>query len=321
MKWQIVPQHREEFTRRSLRPSTKGAHRTSSAPQSPAPKDMAAAAAAASASAAPVASASASGAATTTRTTTATASSSATPGTGAVTGLGLALEDGHEMPIAAAATRLSPGSVTPPRHGSYPVAAREAYTPERGSHRPAGVREREDGPGGFADGSPMPMSRSRLSGFGSSTFSDGAQGSPLTLPSSAFLDEGRPMITPAPRRQLVHLGPPSTAQVPSTFLPQSSPAPFWKYVDFGSTPAKPVPDLSPIKTGGGVGLQSSSPPPRPATFVDMESPSKATKADRDAGQEGPADRGDDNLSDGDEPLDDMRGGIDLARCVGPAARL
>lgn len=283
MKWQIVPAQREEFLRRNLRPSTKGFHRTSSAPHSPAPRD------------------------------TAPPSSSAMAATGGpVTGLGLALDDGREMPTSGAALGLSPGSVTPPRQSSYPVSAKEAYTPERGSH-PPGSKHLDNGPG-FADGSPLPISRSRAGGLGSSTFSDATQGSPLSLPSSTYLDESRPMITPAPRRQEVHLGPPSTVQVPSTYLPLSSPAPFWKYVDFGSTPAKPVPDISPTKTGGRTRVENSS-PPRPPRFTDAESPSKTVKAKKTADRalDKAGENTEDNVSDDDGPLDDIAGGIDLAR--------
>ena len=63
------------------------------------------------------------------------------------------------------------------------------------------------------------------------------------------------VVTPAPQRHHPRLAPPSTSQLPSSYLPTSSPAPFWKYVQFGSTPAKPN-DFSPLKD-----LHSSSPPP------------------------------------------------------------
>lgn len=231
-------------------------------------------------------------------------------GGGSVTGLGLALEDGRDLQTSLTGAKLSQGSVTPPRLNSYPVSAREAYTPDRGSHLPA-PRHLDNGTSDYGDGSPLPLSRMRTGVFGSSTFSDGVQGSPSSLPSSAsaYLDENRPLITPAPRRQELRLAPPSTAQVPSKYMPASSPAPFWKYVDFGSTPAKPVPDISPTKTDR-VARQGNRTPPPPTGFVDIESPSKSgvDKVLDDKTEE-------DNVSDGDEPLDGMSGGIDLARYV------
>jgi forkhead protein FKH len=91
------------------------------------------------------------------------------------------------------------------------------------------------------------------------------------------------MITPAPRKlHNVRLAPPSTLVAPSKFMPpDSSPAgphgSFWRGLMstggpgfLGSTPAGPVPDMSPVKhqAGGGGGggddgkdVMSSSPPP------------------------------------------------------------
>jgi hypothetical protein len=45
-------------------------------------------------------------------------------------------------------------------------------------------------------------------------------------------------------------------------MPTSSPAPFWKYADIGSTPLKPLGgyEMSPSKTVLGVPPPSSSPP-------------------------------------------------------------
>ncbi|KAF2742765.1 hypothetical protein M011DRAFT_411907 [Sporormia fimetaria CBS 119925] len=74
--------------------------------------------------------------------------------------------------------------------------------------------------------------------------------SPPTLysdPSANPANGGRGLVTPLVSRQTPRLAPPSAAQVPSKYMNFSSPAPFWKYVDFPSTPAKPVMDLSPIK--------------------------------------------------------------------------
>ncbi|KAF1971294.1 hypothetical protein BU23DRAFT_471200 [Bimuria novae-zelandiae CBS 107.79] len=56
-----------------------------------------------------------------------------------------------------------------------------------------------------------------------------------------------PLVTPLVTRHAPRLAPPSTAQVPSQYMNFSSPAPFWKYIDLPSTPAKQPLDLSPIK--------------------------------------------------------------------------
>lgn len=81
-------------------------------------------------------------------------------------------------------------------------------------------------------------------------------------------DSSRPahagLITPLVTRHAPRLAPPSTAQVPSHYMNFSSPAPFWKFVDLPSTPAKaPNLDLSPIKLKrdeDGEPPQPSSPP-------------------------------------------------------------
>ncbi len=91
---------------------------------------------------------------------------------------------------------------------------------------------------------------------------------------STFLqdDNNASFVTPAPHRMELKLNPPSTLQRPSQHMPTSSPAPFWKYADIGSTPLKSAPlDFSPSKALGlssGVGGSgsatlpaSSSPPP------------------------------------------------------------
>ncbi|KAJ4304536.1 transcription factor [Kalmusia sp. IMI 367209] len=77
-----------------------------------------------------------------------------------------------------------------------------------------------------------------------------------------------PLVTPLVTRHAPRLAPPSTAQVPSQYMNFSSPAPFWKYIDLPSTPAKAPLDLSPIKLRPGTdekdgedeGPQPSSPP-------------------------------------------------------------
>jgi hypothetical protein len=109
-----------------------------------------------------------------------------------------------------------------------------------------------------ADGSPLP--RPRRSNPDSSISSYPPQ-SP-TLTSSYLHDEGS-FVTPAPPRVHPKLAPPSTAQRPSQHMPTSSPAPFWRYADIGSTPLRPslrsAYEASPSKPMGRI-PQSSSPP-------------------------------------------------------------
>ncbi|KAI9167321.1 Fork-head transcriptional regulator [Paramyrothecium foliicola] len=110
------------------------------------------------------------------------------------------------------------------------------------------------------DGSPLP--RPRRSNPPDSSFS-GYQPQSPTLTSSYLQDEGGSFVTPAPPRVHPKLAPPSTAQRPSQHMPTSSPAPFWKYADIGSTPLRPSArftyEASPSKPAGNV-PQSSSPP-------------------------------------------------------------
>ncbi|KAF2824992.1 hypothetical protein CC86DRAFT_295898 [Ophiobolus disseminans] len=55
------------------------------------------------------------------------------------------------------------------------------------------------------------------------------------------------LVTPLVTRHAPRLAPPSTAQMPSQYMNFSSPAPFWKFIDLPSTPARGPLDLSPIK--------------------------------------------------------------------------
>lgn len=114
-----------------------------------------------------------------------------------------------------------------------------------------------------ADGSPLPRPRkggtSASASFTSASYNDQSP----TLTSSYLPDEGASFVTPAPHRVHPRLAPPSTAQRPSQHMPTSSPAPFWKYAEIGSTPLKPGAhfDMSPSKPSLGGVPQSSSPPP------------------------------------------------------------
>ncbi|KAH2784903.1 hypothetical protein KXW05_001257, partial [Aspergillus fumigatus] len=171
-------------------------------------------------------------------------------------------------------------AVSSPGFSSFPVAPVEAYTPERGSRVARGVDHplRNTNPRDYEEPSPLPThSATKNHGTGSALtraygLSDNVVNSPPVLSSSYYDDGPSSMITPAPQRQQPRLPPPSTAQVPSKFMPMSSPAQFWKFADIGSTPARPVPDMSPLKgeVGDGIGSFPSSSPPPP----NLVSPSK-----------------------------------------------
>ncbi|KAL7808439.1 fork head transcription factor-like protein [Trichoderma gracile] len=124
-------------------------------------------------------------------------------------------------------------------------------TPDRAYGRKA---DRSSGP--TADGSPLPRARKPDSSF------SGFQPQSPTLTSSYMQDDNASFVTPAPPRVHPKLAPPSTAQRPSQHMPTSSPAPFWKYADIGSTPLKPLGpyEVSPSRVAREAPPRSSSPP-------------------------------------------------------------
>lgn len=225
MKWQIVAEHRDEFLKKGLSSAKKS--RGSSGPNSP------------------------------TKTSLSTADSEKR-------GENPFLQDPHRGASRASNpfVKTSPGSTPPMSH--YPVA-KEAYTPDRGglalrhlhSHDPSSPRN------GFPNGvSPLPPMGNRarhplsgitslqsgdfsaLMGFNEAAAAHGSPGGPTMFLSSEAQDH---LVTPLITRHAPRLAPPSTAHLPSQFMPMSSPAPFWKYADFGSTPARPNVDISPVK--------------------------------------------------------------------------
>ncbi|KAI1971681.1 transcription factor [Ophidiomyces ophidiicola] len=153
-----------------------------------------------------------------------------------------------------------PSQATSPGYHSFSVAPIEAFTPDRGSR--AGRRPDMHNPAE----TPLPVRPRNGEGTRAIGLSDNVTGSPPVLSSSYYDDAASSMITPAPLRQQPRLAPPSTAQVPSRFMPMSSPAQFWKFADIGSTPARPN-DISPLKPSepnnrwDGNAMPSSSPPP------------------------------------------------------------
>jgi hypothetical protein len=201
MKWQIVPEAKDEMVKGAWRIG-RGGHRGSSAPSSPnqlnyitqGPRDMA---------------------------------SRGTP-----------------------TSRKRRGSlvVVSPPHDSF------QSTPDPSTRRAMGGRSRLT-----ADGSPLPRNRKKLPPSDPALSSFHPQ-SP-TLTSSYFEGDGASFATPAQPRIHPKLAPPSTAQRPSQHMPTSSPAPFWKYADIGSTPLKryePSPSKA-VVTNMPV-VESSSPP-------------------------------------------------------------
>ncbi|KAL3479256.1 fork head domain-containing protein [Aspergillus californicus] len=196
--------------------------------------------------------------------------------------------------------------VSSPSFSSFPVAPVEAYTPERGSHtRRNGAVEppslRPPNPRDYEELSPLPnRSATKQNGGLSRAYglSDNTR-SPPVLSSSYYDDGPSSMITPAPQRHQPRLPPPSTAQIPSKFMPMSSPAQFWKFADIGSTPARPPPDMSPLKGDPEDMLghiPSSSPPP-----PNLVSPSKpGTSNGLGNGRPLSARRGAEEEAEGDE---------------------
>lgn len=148
------------------------------------------------------------------------------------------------------ATKANPRGDTPPL-GSYPTA-NESFTPDRGPH--AEISHADGMPalvnGGSTTETPLFL-RSRgattnaQDNGGPTSFSPPDFGPGTTAKRNGlglFGDFGNPALplqTPLGRAKL-HLAPPSTAQLPSQHMLFSSPAPFWKYADLGSTPARPL---------------------------------------------------------------------------------
>jgi forkhead protein FKH len=127
------------------------------------------------------------------------------------------------------------------------------------------------------DGSPLP--RTQKNTPSTISYHNFNPQSP-TLTSSYLQDDNTSFVTPAPPRVHPKLAPPSTAQRPSQHMPTSSPAPFWKYADIGSTPLKPIAnyEMSPSKMAGPILPPPSSSPPQPTQKSLPSSPSKPQRA-------------------------------------------
>ena len=154
---------------------------------------------------------------------------------------------------------LGPRSSTPPLHSYHFPSAHESFTPDRGPARPSALRT-----------SNLPQAANGLSANSAELATPGRV--PLFAPNSVGppnravfnysdavnspsgnLYEGPGVFTPIVHRSKPSIMPqPSTVKMPSHYAKDlfSSPAPFWKYIDMGSTPGRPPPDLdlSPTKT-------------------------------------------------------------------------
>ncbi|KAL2271556.1 hypothetical protein VTJ83DRAFT_927 [Remersonia thermophila] len=278
MKWQLVPESREEMVRSAWR-GGRGGHRGSSNPSSPSqlsyitsgPRDMAA-----------------------------------------------------RDPLSARKRKVSPSGSPQPR------SFRDSHlTPVRPIRKPLP----DEAGSSVADDSPLPrnVKSSAAVAAASSALAAMAENAPAspTLGSSYLPDEPSSFVTPAPHRVHPRLAPPSTAQRPSQHMPTSSPAPFWKYADIGSTPLKPVHtsfDASPSKAlgggaGGGIGLPPpSSSPPRGKSPV--QSPTRTTSrppADTPPSPAGEDEEGGFDLTKGFQSIGSYHAPVSHGKQVQPAA--
>jgi len=105
------------------------------------------------------------------------------------------------------------------------------------------------------------------------------------------------LVTPLVTRHAPRLAPPSTAQVPSQYMHFSSPAPFWKFVDLPSTPAKGYPELSPIKLQRPDEKDENDDPPQPSS-PPMLNNDDVDPEDEDVDEDDEA--GDENKAEDDE---------------------
>jgi forkhead protein FKH len=244
MKWQLVADNRDEMIRQAWR-GGRGGHRGSSNPSSPSqfsyitsgPRDMLA------------------------REPPSARKRKVSP-LGSPPPRAPPPREPHLTPVRGARKPLpdEPGTA-----GADTVAATEKRTATATATEAAIKTEPTSGSGADADGRPLPrLRKTNTSSGGTGEAAGDVPGSPPTL-SSYLPEEGASFVTPAPHRVHPKLAPPSTAQRPSQHMPTSSPAPFWKYAEIGSTPLRnPQFDLSPSKALGTLPPQSSSPPAAPA---------------------------------------------------------
>ncbi|KAK4195579.1 putative fork head protein 1 [Triangularia verruculosa] len=140
-------------------------------------------------------------------------------------------------PVSSARKRkVSPSGSPQPRSVLQRTEQAAHSTPVRATRKPL-----PDEPGKDIDGSPLPRVARKPPVSSTLGMVENAPGSPtLTSSYNTHEDHLSQFVTPAPPRVHPRLAPPSTAQRPSQHMPTSSPAPFWKYADFGSTPLRPL---------------------------------------------------------------------------------
>lgn len=215
MKWKIVDEHREEFMKRNINnPRKNGGARTSSVPNSPY-KDR------------------------------------PTP---ASAGFDRSFLDNKplENPFSRHAHALRKDKLLQ-RSSSPPNATyktEQAATPERSSAYYKGAMGVPSSPTAYLNGlSPFPdyaRSRSYVNGLNEA----GAARTPAALAFQSNYDMHDTMATPLLGKHMPKFAPPSTARLPSQFMPLSSPAPFWKFTaEYPSSPAK-LQHSSPMKLNG-----------------------------------------------------------------------
>ena len=193
--------------------------------------------------------------------------------------------------------KTSPTACTPPL-SSYPPTQQESYTPTRGPQMPAPAYTPQmpayaptQGALPVLSDETSPMPKRRTNGIDSSP----------TLTSGAWIHDA-PMRTPAPRPYNLSVPQPNTAKLPTSHLADSSPAPFWKWENLGSTPGAKWPEISPLKTNvdaGAPAFPSSSPPP---VINAVESPTRKPRPPIFAGSQS-----------GNSRIEDDDGGIDITR--------
>jgi len=199
-----------------------------------------------------------------------------------------------------------PSSPQPsPPLSSYPPNHPDSFTPNRGPQMP--VYGPTQGQLPVLSDETSPLARRRHTNGHLTTID-----SSPTLTSGPWTTDG-PMRTPAPRPYNLNVPQPNTIKLPTSHMPESSPAPFWKYAGEGpaSTPASKWPDTSPVKKvpGGAVPAMSSSPPP-PANGP--ESPTRRVKPGSSFGAPTGSQLGNGNgsVNGGDEEEEE---GIDLMK--------
>ncbi|KAF2752772.1 hypothetical protein EJ05DRAFT_524870 [Pseudovirgaria hyperparasitica] len=266
MKWKIVDDQRDEFIRKTLMNGRRGTARMgSSGPNSPA------------AGMAP----------------------SSHPGERF---LGYMQRDNGRPPTSDSKMKSPQRSHTPP-FNQIPQAT-EAYTPERGPRLAKGSDIMPPSNNGEQSRTPI-NSRAQHGTHPSYAASSSANvdttsrldrnpSAPDTAPGLRVSGSNSPplygtetsranhLVTPLVARHAPRLAPPSTAQAPSQFMQLSSPAPFWRYADLGSTPVRT--ELSPSRKRKHTSDDESTPdiPPQPSS-----PPLPQPELDKDADEEVP----------------------------------